>query len=672
MAFPSPSSAALIPKATASIARALTRDMVLLAVVPLALVMGLLVWFATRSLETSSRQRLTLLSEVTATRLDELLAANLQLADTVARSAEVVAALKANDASSAASFTSSRFLKGALLANPDLNHLSIINPSGVGIVGTDPDDVGLDLSFRAYVQDALAGRKHISGIIVGKTTLRPGIFFSVPVRDCPPDAGEVQRATSRVIGLVVLKLKGERLQEIIKQASIGEAGYTMLVDEHAVVLADPSSTRIFSSLRPLSADVITNINPQATLQRASVPSLGFEELADVVLPQGDQASDALRSGAAIVSLAKPSPDSTATDASSEVLPWAAGFTAMINKPWRVIAIEPRSQFAAAILDLRRVVFMGIAVAALAAIAVAIWRAGRLVRPAQELVIAADKIIAGDTQARATKVSDDEIGHLADVFNAVVPRLQEHAFLQKSLAVAVEVQNSLLPSAPPKVQGLDLAGASLYCDATGGDYFDYFVTKKLDNESVFLAVADVMGHGVGSALLMAATRAALHAEVDDSKSLPEILERVNRVLCKDARHNKFVTLALLVLNVKTRAVRWASAGHDPAVILNPATGEFFELEGGGVPLGVFDDATYEEFSHPGLPEHAILTLGSDGIWEAGDPSKELFGKDRWKEVIKTHQRESAKEIGDHIAQAVREFRHGEPQQDDVTFIVAKLL
>jgi sigma-B regulation protein RsbU (phosphoserine phosphatase) len=145
-----------------------------------------------------------------------------------------------------------------------------------------------------------------------------------------------------------------------------------------------------------------------------------------------------------------------------------------------------------------------------------------------------------------------------------------------------------------------------------------------------------------------------------------------VLCKDARHNKFVTLALLVLNVKTRAVRWASAGHDPAVILNPKTGEFFELEGGGLPLGIFDDATYDEFSHPGLPEHAILTLGSDGIWEAGDPAKELFGKDRWKDVIKMHQHASASEIGQQIATAVRDFRRGEPQQDDVTFIVAKLL
>ncbi len=103
----------------------------------------------------------------------------------------------------------------------------------------------------------------------------------------------------------------------------------------------------------------------------------------------------------------------------------------------------------------------------------------------------------------------------------------------------------------------------------------------------------------------------------------LLTRVNSILAGD-RHNRFVTLSLLVIDADHGAARWASAGHDPAIIYFPDRGEFEEPEGGDIPLGIVPETTYEEYSRDGLRSGCVIIIGTDGIWEAPSPTKEHFG------------------------------------------------
>jgi sigma-B regulation protein RsbU (phosphoserine phosphatase) len=103
-----------------------------------------------------------------------------------------------------------------------------------------------------------------------------------------------------------------------------------------------------------------------------------------------------------------------------------------------------------------------------------------------------------------------------------------------MAVATEVQQALLPAEPPQVEGLDVYGFSAYCDETGGDYYDYVVPEGTRPGSVLFAVGDVMGHGIGSALVMASARAVLRSSATTCGHLGQLLTHLNALLVRDLR------------------------------------------------------------------------------------------------------------------------------------------
>ncbi len=138
-------------------------------------------------------------------------------------------------------------------------------------------------------------------------------------------------------------------------------------------------------------------------------------------------------------------------------------------------------------------------------------------------------------------------------------------LEQVLAVAMEVRQSLLPGGDPSVAALDVAGHSKYCNNTGGDYYDFIDVAQLGESSPLLAVGDVVGHGIAAALLMASARAALRTRSLDRPGRAGLMTRTNDVLCAGNRHNWFMTLLLPQVDGRARSARWASAGHDPAIV-----------------------------------------------------------------------------------------------------------
>ncbi len=292
-------------------------------------------------------------------------------------------------------------------------------------------------------------------------------------------------------------------------------------------------------------------------------------------------------------------------------------------------------------------------------------------PIRELAAAAQRIASGDLDTPVRVRSRDELGQLSRTMNAMLPQLRDRLRMREGLAIAQAVQKSLLPDAPPTVPGWDIAGLSQFCDETGGDYYD-FLDLSADAPGRFgVAVGDVTGHGIGAALMMATVRALLRAEAHGATSLGEVLARANVELQDtSARTMQIMTVGCLVFDAATRSVRWSSAGHDPALLFDPASRAFSELASTGVPLGVDPGWKYEESGPEEIRPGQIVVIGTDGIWEARNPAGEFFGKDRLKETVATATGQTAAEICKAVTEAVAAFRGSRTQDDDITIVVVR--
>ncbi|MGA9478370.1 MAG: SpoIIE family protein phosphatase, partial [Desulfobacterales bacterium] len=251
-------------------------------------------------------------------------------------------------------------------------------------------------------------------------------------------------------------------------------------------------------------------------------------------------------------------------------------------------------------------------------------------------------------------------------------LQGSLRLRKEMTLAKEVQQNLLPREAPRVSGLDIYGVSLYCEETGGDYYDYFRFGSKENEVLGIAVGDVVGHGLAAALMMTTVRAFMRSIMVQTHELPEVTAHVNRLLCMDTEDtSSFMTLFCLLLDKSSRSIRWVRAGHDPALVYDPRKDVFHELQGKGVALGIDASHTFQENRLEGLAPGAVLLLGTDGIWETQNKKGEKFGKDRLKTIVQQHSGSSSQAMAQAVITAVECFREDSKQQDDITLVIVKL-
>jgi PAS domain S-box-containing protein len=241
--------------------------------------------------------------------------------------------------------------------------------------------------------------------------------------------------------------------------------------------------------------------------------------------------------------------------------------------------------------------------------------------------------------------------------------------QEQFRVAREIQQRLFPKSAPVLNAFDIAGATYPAEATGGDYFDYL---PMLNDRWGIIVADVTGHGVGPALLMAETRAYLRVLTGRREDVGEILTRANGVLAEDVGSERFVTLFLARLDPTERALVYASAGHPPGYILDASGKVKQTLPRTGVPLGIQPDTKYVPAPEIKLEPGDLLLALTDGIEESAAPDDNLFGIDRVLEVVRHHQAKPAQQIVQALYEASRQFSQNTPQTDDVTAIVVKVL
>ena len=295
----------------------------------------------------------------------------------------------------------------------------------------------------------------------------------------------------------------------------------------------------------------------------------------------------------------------------------------------------------------------------------------LTRPLQEIIRVLRGVRHGHFDRKVRVTSNDEIGYTGDVINEMTGGLKERDQMRHSLDLAMEIQQNLLPKADPKIEGLDIAGTSIYCDETGGDYFDYLYMGENGHRKIGVVVGDVSDHGIPSALLMISVRATLRHHAHHSDNIADMVSDVNRHLSQDVKETgHFMTLFYSMIDRHNKCIRWVNAGHDPAIIYNPIADSFGELTGRGLPLGVFYDSEYTESQREITPGQ-IIVIGTDGIWEAHNQNDMMFGKDKLKEVIHLHANESAKEILDAVINEVEQFSYPLKKEDDLTLVVMKV-
>jgi sigma-B regulation protein RsbU (phosphoserine phosphatase) len=221
--------------------------------------------------------------------------------------------------------------------------------------------------------------------------------------------------------------------------------------------------------------------------------------------------------------------------------------------------------------------------------------------------------------------------------------------------------------------LDVAGKSIYCDETGGDYFDFIEFKETDHEKLGVVVGDVAGHGVSSALLMATVRSALRQRIELPGSISQVMADVNKQLVGDfAESGQFVTLFYLVIDQSRKVIEWVRAGHDPAIYYNPAADLFIELDGFGMALGVEKDSQYEENRQNDFSRGGIIVLGTDGIWETRNEKGQMFGRTALCDVIRKHSAAGAGDIMEASFEEIENFSTAGKPEDDVTLVVIKFL
>jgi serine phosphatase RsbU (regulator of sigma subunit) len=241
-----------------------------------------------------------------------------------------------------------------------------------------------------------------------------------------------------------------------------------------------------------------------------------------------------------------------------------------------------------------------------------------------------------------------------------------ASVEHELGIARDIQMSLLPVQPPDLPGFDVAGMARPAAHAGGDYYDW---QMLADGRCVVAVADVTGHGIGPALVMAVCRAYARATVPTVASAEQFLERINALVSKDLTTGRFITMAVAVVSPDGR-IDLLSAGHGPTFLYRAATRAVERFGGNGLPLGIMEDERYSPTMSVTLSRGDVMVLLTDGFMERASADGKMFGINRLAAIVAASGDRPAKEIIRLVDADVSAFGAGAPQGDDMTIVVLK--
>ena len=243
-------------------------------------------------------------------------------------------------------------------------------------------------------------------------------------------------------------------------------------------------------------------------------------------------------------------------------------------------------------------------------------------------------------------------------------LLEKNRMERELQLGREIQGRLLPPPPCGIVDTQLAARSVPCYEVGGDYYDFI---EFSDGDLGIAIADVSGKGVASAMIMSSMQSALRVAALMETNLVSLMTRLNALLFRMAGGRKYVTFFFARYTPSTGEMRYVNAGHNPPILV---AGDNLERLGStGRPIGILPESSYEE-ARTMLPPDSTLVLYTDGLNEANSPDEQEFGMDRLEKLIADTSREEIEPMADALLETVAAFENGAHASDDKTIVLLR--
>ena len=275
------------------------------------------------------------------------------------------------------------------------------------------------------------------------------------------------------------------------------------------------------------------------------------------------------------------------------------------------------------------------------------------------------------RAAFTEQDEQMVEYFAGLVAAALVRIRaneaalERAAVQRDLDLARELQGGLLPKIFPtkeEAPGIELFARLDPAKEVSGDLYDFF---PIENGKMCFVVGDVSGKGIAAGIFMAVTRTLIRATAVAGRSPLEILTKVNAQLAKENQASLFVTMILGIVDTQTGRMVYGQGGHNPPIRV-PLKGKPSYEPPGGMPLGVFDDAKFGERELV-LEKGETLLVYTDGVTEAMNLAKDLFGEDRLERAVEGGAVLSAEKLTERVVEKVEEFVGEAERSDDITLL-----
>jgi sigma-B regulation protein RsbU (phosphoserine phosphatase) len=285
------------------------------------------------------------------------------------------------------------------------------------------------------------------------------------------------------------------------------------------------------------------------------------------------------------------------------------------------------------------------------------------------------VVYVDNTLRSGVFTDDDLELLTAISSSAAIAIEnarlyqlaiEKGRMERELQMAYQVQSSLIPSDIPSVSGWEFAAFWRPARKVAGDYFDFY---SGGDDRLGMVIADVADKGMPAALFMAFSRSILRASMQRASAPKDGIAEANDLICTDSVYGMFLTLVYCLFNLDAGEVTYVNAGHNPPLFYRSKKDELIELTRTGIPLGIDEEATYDQESTKLNPGDFILFY-TDGVCDAMNSEGQEFGMERVRSVLLDTSQQSAAEILDAVEKAISEYTKTVNQFDDITMLVAK--
>ncbi|HEY42721.1 MAG TPA: SpoIIE family protein phosphatase [Anaerolineae bacterium] len=283
----------------------------------------------------------------------------------------------------------------------------------------------------------------------------------------------------------------------------------------------------------------------------------------------------------------------------------------------------------------------------------------------------------DNSLQAGIFTEDDLDLLAAIASSAANAIEnarlyqvavEKGRMERELQIAYKVQSSLIPQEIPQVPGWEFSAYWVPAREVAGDFYDFIHD---DQGNLGLIIADVVDKGMPAALFMAFSRSTLRNNVLRVPAPKDGIAEVNKLICADSVYGMFLTLVFCLIEPDSGEVTYVNAGHNPPLLYHSDKNELTELSRTGIPLGIDEEASYDQETKT-LNSGDFILFYTDGICDAVNSQGEEFGMERVRRVLLDHCQESAEEILVALERSSSDFTGSTAPFDDITVLIAKCM